>query len=118
MNKYCIEQSYTIKEAIERIDANKDRVVLVVNAENKVVGTVSQGDIIRALSAGKSLYTRIGSIIRSDFMYMNEPDMEQAYKIFRKIKITLLPIVDENFHLIGVINMDNIYEYMEEKCKN
>jgi len=118
MDKYCIGQDYTIKEAIERIDANKDRVVLVVNPENKVVGVVSQGDIIRALSSGMYLYSRIESIIRSDFLYMNERNMEEAYRLFKKIKITLLPIVDNDFCLIDVINMNDIYAYMEGKCKN
>lgn len=118
MDKYCISKDYTIKEAIEHIDRNRDRVAIVRNLEKKVIGVVSQGDIIRALISGKSLYTRVERILRSNFLYLNENDIEEAYKLFRKIKITLLPIVDDEFYLTGIINMDNIYQYMEEKCKN
>ncbi len=116
MDKYCIGLDYTIKEAIERIDANKNRVVIVINNDFKVVGVVSQGDIIRALCSGKNLYTRVGAIIRSNFFYMNEKDLGKAYELFKKIKITLMPIVDDSFHLIDVITMDDIYKYMEGKC--
>lgn len=116
MDKYCIGLDYTIKEAIERIDSSKNRVVIVINGESKVVGVISQGDIIRALSSGKNLYARVDSMIRSNFLYMNEKDMEKAYSLFKKIKITLMPIIDEDFHLVDVINMDDIYEYMEAKC--
>lgn len=118
MEKYCVNLDYTIKEAIERIDASKNRVALVLNQHSKVVGVVSQGDIIRALSSGKTLFTRIDTMIRSNFLYLNERNMDEAYKLFKKIKITLLPIVDEDFYLKDVINMDDIYEYMEAKCKN
>lgn len=116
MDKYCIGLDYTIKEAIECIDKSKNRVVIVLNGDSKVVGVISQGDIIRALSSGKNLYTRVDSMVRSNFLYMNEKDMEKAYKLFKKMKITLMPIVDDNFYLIDVINMDDIYKYMEVKC--
>ena len=115
MNKYCIRMDYTIKEAIECIDASKNRAAIVLDDNSKVAGIISQGDIIRALSSGKNLYTRVDSMIRSDFLYMNEKNMKKAYALFRKTKITLMPIVDENFYLIDIINMDDIYEYMEAK---
>lgn len=115
MDKYCIGLDYTIKEAIERIDDSKNRVVLVLDKESRVVGVLSQGDIIRALSSGKNLYTRVSSIIRSNFLYLNERNMKEAYKLFKKIQITLMPIVDDDFHLIDVINMDDIYDYLEGK---
>lgn len=118
MGKYCIRWDYTIKEAIERIDGNKERVAVVLNGKNKVVGVVSQGDIIRALVSGKSLYARVNDIIQPSFLYQSKADMEQAYGLFRKLKITLLPIVDADFNLVGVITMDDIYCFMEGLCKN
>lgn len=118
MEKFCIGQDYTIKEAIERIDASKNRVVLVLDKDAKVVGVISQGDIIRALSSGKNLFTRVASIIRPNFYYMNDRNMEEAYELFKKTKITLVPVVNEEFQIIDVINMDDIYRYMEGKCKN
>ena len=117
MEKYCIGLDYTIKEAIERIDSNKNRVVIVINKNNKVVGVLSQGDIIRALSSGKTLFTRVETIIRSNFYYLNEKNLEQAYGLFKKTKITLLPIVDDDFCLVDIISMDDIYNYMENMIK-
>lgn len=115
MYKYCIKLDYTIKEAIDRIDEGKNRAVLVIDDENRLIGVLSQGDIIRALSYGKSLYSRVDSILHSNFLYLNERDMEEAYRMFKKIKITLLPIVDEEFRLKEVINIDDIFDYLEEK---
>lgn len=117
MDRYCIGKDYTIKETIERIDAHHNRVAIVLNKEQKVIGVVSQGDIIRALCAGKSIYSRVESIVQPNFLYLNQIDMEKAYKIFKCRKITLLPILNENNNLIDVIILDTIYRYLEEKCK-
>ena len=54
-------------------------------------------------------------MIRPDFLYLNSRDMARAYTLFRKLKITLLPVVDNEFQLTDIINMDDIYSYMEGK---
>lgn len=41
--------------------------------------------------------------------------MEKAYTIFRKKKITLLPVVKENFKLESVITLTDIYDYLGGK---
>lgn len=115
MNKHCVHKSYTIKETIDIIDDTHDRVALVVNDEEKVIGTVSQGDIIRALSSGKNIYSRIDGIIQPGFLYLSSRNMEKAYSIFRKKKITLLPVVDSEYNLTDVITLEDIYQYVEER---
>ena len=115
MDRYCVLRSYTLKETIDQIDENHDRVVMVVNEKNKVIGVVSQGDIIRALSSGKSLYGRVDSIMQSGFLYLKERDMACAEKLFKEKKITLLPIVDDEFMLRGVITLTDMYNYLEKK---
>ena len=115
MNKHCVLKTYTIKETIDKIDASQDRVALVVNDKNRIIGVVSQGDIIRALSAGRNIYSRVEGIIQSGFLYLKERNMEKAYEIFRKRKITLLPIITENFELIGVAEDPNEIEENSNK---
>ena len=113
MNRYCIRKSYTIKEAIDKIEESHDRVVLVVNDNERIIGVISQGDIIRALSSGKSLYARVEGIIQPDFLYLNDKNMKKAYEMFKKKKITLLPGVDKDYYLKEVITLESIYNYLE-----
>lgn len=115
MDKYCVRETYTIKEVLEQFESNNDRVAIVVNNSDKVVGVVSQGDILRALSAGIGMYTQISQIIKSSFLHLYEEDMEEAYTIFRKKKITLLPIINHDNKLIAVITLDDIFKHMENK---
>lgn len=115
MNKYCVSRTYTLKETIDKIDESHDRVALVVNQDNRIIGAVSQGDIIRALSSGKNLYSRVEGIIQPGFLYLKERNMKKAYEIFRKKKITLLPVVNDEFELVSVITLSDVYDYLEGK---
>jgi CBS domain-containing protein len=94
--------------------SNKERVAVVLNEQSIVVGVVSQGDIIKALTSGIDLNSQINKIYNPSFMYLNEYDLKKAYGLFKKRKITLVPIVDSVFKLIGVITLDDIFSYLEE----
>lgn len=113
MDKHCVMNTYTIMEVIENFQTNHDRVACVVNSAGKLVGVVSQGDIIRAICSGISMYARVEKIIKPSFLYQNTRDMEKAYQIFKEASITLLPIVDDDFNLADVITLSDIYDYME-----
>lgn len=115
LEKYCVDETYTIREVLEQFESNNDRVAIVVNASGKVVGVVSQGDILRALSAGTSLYVQIRQIIKGSFLHLYSHDMKEAYAIFKKKKITLLPIVNMENTLIGIITLDDIFDYLENR---
>jgi len=113
MEKYFVKQTFTIKEVMEEFEINQERVAVVVNEKEKVVGVISQGDIVRALVSGISMYTNICSIVKPSFLYVNSFDLDRAYKLFRKHKITMLPVVDKGFILQAVITLDDIYAYLE-----
>ena len=114
MRDYCIRETYTIKETIERFESANDRVAIVVNNEDKVVGVVSQGDILRALSSGVNMYTQINQIISNSFLHLYEKDMEMAVNIFKMKKITLLPVIDSDNKLVDSITLDDIFNYLEK----
>ncbi len=115
--RYCVKEQYTIKEVLEQFESYNNRVAIVTNDSGKVIGVVSQGDILRALSAGQNLYTPVNQIIRGSFLHLYEKDMAKAYPIFKKKQISLLPVIDHNSMLIDFITIDDIYEYLEEKGK-
>lgn len=113
LERYCVREKYTIKEVLEQFESYNNRVAVVTSDSDKVIGVVSQGDILRALSAGQSLYTPVNQIIRNSFLHLYEKDMVKAYAIFKKKRISLLPIIDHSNKLIDFITIDDIYEYLE-----
>lgn len=112
-DKFTVLDSYTINEVIKTFENNKERVAIVLNDENKVIGVISQGDIISALQKNIDLYSKISQIINTSFFYLNEKDLNAAYKIFKEKQISLLPIVDNNFKILDLITIKDIYNYLE-----
>jgi len=117
VKRYCVSDKYTIKEVLEQFESYNNRVAIVTSASNKVIGVVSQGDILRALSAGIGLYTPISQIIKNSFLHLYERDMEKAYPIFKKTLISLLPVINEENELIDFITIGDVYEYLENGRK-
>lgn len=120
MEKYIITVGYTIKEVMEVFEYNRDRAVMVVNQENKVIGSVSQGDIIKALASGRSIYTKAENIMNNSFIFLNSADYKKAYEIFKNKKISLIPVLDNENKLINIITLDDIFKYLvfdENKLK-
>lgn len=115
LERYCVKEQYTIKEVLEQFESYNNRVAIVTSISDKVIGVVSQGDILRALSAGQNLYTPVNQIIKNSFLHLYEKDLEKAYPIFKKKRISLLPVIDHSNRLIDFITIDDIYEYLENK---
>jgi CBS domain-containing protein len=115
--KYCVRDTYTIKEVIDQFEKNHERASIILNANKKVIGIISQGDIIRALSDNIDIYTYITTIVKPSFLYLEKRNMEMAYKIFKEKMITLLPIIDEDFKLQDIITIRDIYQYLEDRLK-
>lgn len=113
MEKYCVYIDYVINDVIQHFQENKERVAVVLDRSEKVIGAISQGDIIRAFCKGCSVFARIEQAYNPSFLYLQSRDMAEAYKLFRALKITMIPVVDENFMLTDVIKLDDIYEYLE-----
>lgn len=118
VKRYCVSDKYTIKEVLEQFESYNNRVAIVTSVSNKVIGVVSQGDILRALSSGIGLYTPIRQIIKNSFLHLYERDMDKAYPIFKKTLISLLPVINEENELIDFITIGDIYEYLENRSKD
>jgi predicted transcriptional regulator len=112
---YCINDTYTIKEAMDDFEKNHDRAAIVVNKSGKVIGVLSQGDIIRALANNTDMYTHVKTILLPSFLYLEEKNMEMAYKIFKEKKISLLPVVNSKFEMRDVITINDIFAFLESR---
>ena len=117
VERYCVSEKYTIKEVLEQFESYNNRVAIVTSSSNIVIGVVSQGDILRALSAGIGLYTPVNQVIRSSFLHLYKRDLAKAYPIFKKTLISLLPVINEDNELIDFITIGDIYEYLENGGK-
>lgn len=104
LKKYCISEDETILTAIQKIQLIQERDLLVVK-KDKVVGALSEGDILRSILDGVQLFYSIKKIYNKNFKYLTKIDRKKAIQYFQKYDFHLIPIVNKNFKLIDVVTI-------------
>ena len=88
-SKYLINCNSTILDALKKLNGlgkNEAFALFVVDDNNIVLGSLTDGDIRRSLIEGKNLETKIGNIAYKMFSYINEneSDIKQIHTDSRK----------------------------------
>lgn len=99
---YTVRVTDPIRTAMEKITANIHRVVIVLD-ENKVVGTVSDGDIRRAFLHDMLPIAPVEKIMNINCRTTTERDPHKQREIIRHEKVTVLPVVNGESELLDVV---------------
>ena len=99
----------SIRQAVEVLNESSLKIVLVIDANQVLIGTISDGDIRRGLLRGLELTSTIASIIHEDALVV-PPDLSRkvVLQLMTANKIQQVPIVDENMQVIGLHLWDEI----------
>ncbi|MCI8561286.1 MAG: aminotransferase class I/II-fold pyridoxal phosphate-dependent enzyme [Dorea sp.] len=102
----CSEKS-NIKEVMTYIDRNSKGIVFVVDADSRLVGVATDGDIRRALLNGIGLGDSIKTCMNEHFTYTSNP--VDAQRIFQQCdgKFKIIPLLDEDMHVIDYVECSN-----------
>jgi len=84
-----IAETESIKDVLKKLDKTAEKVLLVTDSENRLLGTISDGDIRRYLLSGKSLEDNIKKVYykKPTFAREGEYSMDEIKGIFLKKKI-------------------------------
>lgn len=106
-----IHASATLKEAIVRMSEGKLGTVLIVDASDRFIAILSDGDLRRALmKEGFSLdHLAIEYASRDPKSYTNTDLLaSDALEIIEKSRIQLLPITNDRGNIIGVLHIHDL----------
>jgi len=103
MKRYCISPDATLIECIRMIDIAGTGIMLGVDNEYKLIGTISDGDIRKALLKDCPLDSPISSHINHNCFYVlpTVPRVE-VLDIMQAGRFEQVPIVDEHGKVIGL----------------
>lgn len=102
IEKYTADISTNLKEIIERNIVFKQKDFYILSSNKSVVGTLSQGDIIRLIYNNIQLNTPVSEIINKKFIYTKKFDKKNIREIFKKHKINSLPLLDNKMRIINI----------------
>ena len=104
-----IYKNKNLVEGLQRLNElrNLSRLILfVVDDNEKVVGSVTDGDIRRSIISEQNLRKTLGEIANPDFKRLYQKDTYQSFEKYRKRDIKILPILNSEEKMVDLIDLE------------
>ena len=110
-HKIILNQNDTMQLAIEVLDREAMRIILVVNEDNQLIGTVTDGDIRRALIKHLSMDAKIYEIMfKTPTVAKEAEDRESILAKMKSLDLFQIPIIDNNRKIVGLETIQHLLE--------
>ena len=108
-NQFLIHHNSTIKEALVQLDKSLGKSLFIVDDTNKVLASLSDGDIRRALIKGHSITEPAIDIAHKTFKFIQQnTTKKEELEQFKANKITLMPILNSKMELVKIVDISKI----------
>ncbi len=109
MENYKVFQGMTIKETLKVIDSSALQIAFVVDAENRLLGAVTDGDVRRSILRGEDISAPVERIMNVHPVAAPQGTERAALlRLMRSKVIRQIPLVDAENHLVGLAQMDEL----------
>ena len=95
--------SLSIVDAMSLIDKNAKGILFIVDDENKLIGSLTDGDIRRWILKAGELTSSVVRAMNKNPQWIPEKNVESVFSFMREKSITAVPIVDEAKHVIDIV---------------
>ena len=115
LKNYIIKANASILEALKALDGSThdSQTLFVVNDQECMVGTLTDGDIRRGLISGASVDCAVSSVMHKNFKYVVEGQNDPlVLKQYREKQIYFVPVLDQDGHIVRVCNLLKYYNFL------
>lgn len=111
---HLILSGSTVKQALLLLnDLSQDAILFVVDAQDKLIGALTDGDVRRGLLKGFTIDSNINDIIQDNPRYITKGENNLQKVIdYRADDFRIVPVVDEKHKVVNVINFRKIKSYL------
>ena len=109
-----IDKSASILEAMGVLNLiAREPIAFVVDKENRLIGSLTDGDIRRGILKGMQLSDAVETIIQPNPVFIRKNNYKVEDIVSYKSKnIMILPVVDDQMHILNVISLRNLRSYL------
>lgn len=113
---FLIYEIETVKEALKKLDKTAEKVLLVVNKKDNLIGTITDGDIRRFVLKGGNIENDIRAVYnrKPTFLRKGDYSIDGVKDMFIAEKLELIPIVDENNIVVDFITWNHAFSAGEK----
>lgn len=109
IEKIKLRENSTIKEALSILDSGAVKIALVMDNNDKLLGTITDGDIRRAILDGKTLQCSIEDIyFKKPTVVSVDESKEAIINICISKRIYQVPVVDGEGKVVSIVILDEL----------
>jgi dTDP-glucose pyrophosphorylase len=111
---HLIIEGSSLKDALQKLnELAPDPILFVVDYNDKLIGSLTDGDVRRGLLNNYTVFSQIDEIIQPNPRYIKKGEND-IHKIisYRNDFFRIIPVVDEKMHVINVINFRTVKSYL------
>jgi dTDP-glucose pyrophosphorylase/predicted transcriptional regulator len=112
--EHLIQSGSKLKQALEILnDLAQDSILFVVDSDNKLIGSLTDGDVRRGILNNFTIEDKIDQIIQPNprFIRKGDYDIQKIVK-YREEDFRIIPVLDDSNKVVNVINFRNIKSYL------
>ncbi|MCX7908233.1 MAG: CBS domain-containing protein [Ignavibacteria bacterium] len=116
---FTIGDEKTLADAVKVLAANNIGVLLVLSSEAKIVGIISERDIIRKLASDPEgcLSTKVKDVMTRQVIVVEpEDDLEYVERVMTQNRCRHVPVIS-NKVLVGLISIGDIVKSMHKETE-
>lgn len=110
----------SIKEALKKLDKTAEKTLFVVDNQNKLLGTITDGDIRRYILKTGTIEGKIEEVYNKNpiKIFKTEFNIEKVKSIMLKNKIEVIPVLDENNRVVDYYTWQELFsETLQDERK-
>jgi len=114
IDRLCIDENSSLEQAIVRMDEERRGIVLVIDAARKLVGTITDGDVRRAMLARAKmdapvcdlLLRKAGTRFERPITARAGTDPQACFQLIQSHQVLHLPLIDDLGRPVGMMTQD------------
>ena len=119
MKNLSILPTTSIKNAMKSLDETAERCLIVIDKKNRLLGTITDGDIRRGILKGLTISQKVSNCYNAKpfVLLKNNYNKVKVLSLFKEMKLDLLPVVDKSNILTDVITPSDLGDHFkQDKC--
>lgn len=115
LQKYIGTKEITVVEAMQKIDINSEGILFIIDREECLAGSLTDGDIRRWLIRTGKLDGRASQMMCKNPKFLLEEETYRSHDFMKEKQITSVPILDSDRRIKNII-FDSYKDKRKTKC--
>ena len=117
MKDITVGPNITIRQAMKKLNQVGEKCLIITDEENNLLGTLSDGDLRKAILNGKVMGDDIALIFqrRPTALHYEHYELSEARQLFTEEKFDIIPLVDDENQLKDVLYWKTIFNSRDRR---